>query len=330
MIHPLPPVIENADGDLRRIGVELELHGLPLESIADIVAEWTGGERRLLTDYEAEVSGDDAGLWRVEFDYEYLKNKARKDEHPEGIRKVVDDSAEDLLRLGAEQILPMEVVSPPFPMDRLSQVDSLIGDLRDAGAKGTRSGLIYAFGTHLNPELPALDASTITAYLRAFLCLYPWLRHEADVDLARRLSQFIEPFDDGYVRLVCDVDYQPGMDGLIDDYLRANPTRNRVLDMLPLFAHVDEARVRGVIDDPRIKARPTLHYRMPNCEIDRQGWGIGAIWQDWLQVEHLAADESRLREAARAYTEFLSNTTARLLNDWSSEVERWLVPVDGQ
>ncbi|OBX33760.1 putative amidoligase enzyme [Halomonas elongata] len=36
-----------------------------------------------------------------------------------------------------------------------------------------------------------------------------------------------------------DPDYQPDLRTLIDDYLEYNPTRNRELDLLPLFAYLD-------------------------------------------------------------------------------------------
>lgn len=330
----MPPKTHTESGEMRRIGVELELHGLDLATLADIVADFIGGKADLQTAYEAEVDGDDAGPWRVEFDYSYLQARARREleaeeEHgqaPDTFGKKVEDAAEDVLRLGAEQILPMEVVTPPLPLSRLPELDELIAKLRDAGAQGTRGGLLYAFGTHLNPELPALDEKTILAYLRAFLCLYPWLRKSGRVDFARRLSLFIEPFSDRYTYKVCQPDYAPSLENLMRDYLESNPTRNRVLDMLPLFAHLDDSLVGEFVQDPRIKARPTLHYRMPNCEVDQPGWGLGTVWEDWLQVEHLAGDEQRLAECSAAYCDFLSKPAQNLLNDWADDVEPWLVP----
>ena len=98
--------------------------------------------------------------------------------------------------------------------------------------------------------------------------------------------------------------------------------------MLPLFAHLDEERVREVVDDPRINARPTLHYRLPNCEIDEPGWGIGTLWRDWLEVERLAADERRLQRLCRAYSQHLAQPVDRLLGDWTAELEPWLTSPD--
>jgi hypothetical protein len=77
--------------------------------------------------------------------------------------------------------------------------------------------------------------------------------------------------------------------------------------MLPLFTHLDEARVRAVVDDDRINARPTFHYRLPNCDIDNPGWNLDHPWQLWLEVEKLSNDESRLQEFCAAYRKVLDS-----------------------
>ena len=73
--------------------------------------------------------------------------------------------------------------------------------------------------------------------------LFDWLRSRCHPDLSRRISPYIEPYPLDYARLILQPDYAPDSGRLIDDYLRHNPTRNRALDMLPVFAHLDEARV---------------------------------------------------------------------------------------
>jgi hypothetical protein len=98
--------------------------------------------------------------------------------------------------------------------------------------------------------------------------------------------------------------------------------------MLPLFAFVDLPRVRAAIDDPRIKPRPALHYRLPNCEIDRPDWGVRHAWADWLQVEHLAADEARLNEVCARYCAYLDRPLGWLMDDWAGLVEPWLIDLD--
>jgi hypothetical protein len=176
----------------------------------------------------------------------------------------------------------------------------------------------------LNPEIPATDVDTIRQYLQAYLCIEDWLRERASVDLTRRLTFFAEPFPKGYVRSAVAPSYSPNRAQLIDDYLDANPTRNRALDMLPLFAHLDDAKVRERVQDERVKSRPALHYRLPNSELDRPGWNLNAPWQDWLVVERLAADPARLERLCAAYSGHLSKTFGRLTEDWKQECQRWL------
>jgi hypothetical protein len=321
---PLPSRTENADGNERRIGVELELIGLGVEEVSRIVARHLGGSQQETSRYEHVVQGDAAGDWAVEFDYQYLKEKGREDALEDEFLARLDEAAENALRAGAEIVVPVEVVSPPLPLSRLADVQSLIAELRRVGAQGTGAGISYAFGMQFNPELPALDAGTILGYLKAFLCLYDWLKERSAPDLTRRLTRYMAPFPGKYVRKVVDPGYWPARDTLIDDYLADNPTRNRALDLLPLFLHLDRARVRAVVDDPRVKPRPTLHYRLPNSEIDRADWGIHLAWGDWLEVEALAADRARLDRLCEKYAQWLDEPLDHLLEEWPREIESWL------
>ena len=321
---PMPPHTKTADGNARRIGVELEMIGLDVVEVSRIVARHTDGEQQETSRYEYSIHGDEAGDWAVEFDFEYLKQKGREETNEDEPLALLEETTEHVLRAGAETIVPVEVVSPPLPMPRLADVQSLIARLRSAGAKGTGAGISYAFGMQFNPELPALDAGTILAYLKAFLCLYDWLKAHSAPDLTRQLTRFMAPFPDGYVRKVVDPDYWPERNTLIDDYLADNPTRNRALDMLPLFLHLDKKRVRQTVDDPRVKPRPTLHYRLPNSEIDREDWGIHIAWGDWLEVEALAADRNRLDDLCAAYAKWLDQPLEHVLDDWTGEIESWL------
>lgn len=326
---PLPPATTTSAGRMRRIGVEIELGGLELTTVAAIVAQHVGGEVEHRGRYELEAVGDPAGPWVVELDFAWLKELGRRPRDPNAALTRVEDVGEQVLRSAAEWLVPVEVVSPPLPMDRLGSVDGLIQRLREAGAEGTGGALHYAFGMQLNPEVPGSDPDTLTRYLKAFLCLADWLQDRSQVDWTRRLTVFVDPFPRDYVRRVVDPDYRPDLGALIGDYLEANPTRNRALDLLPLFLEVDAKRVRAVVDDPRVKPRPALHYRLPNSEVDRSGWGLGPAWRDWLQVEHLAGDPERLEGLGAAYVRFLERPLGGLLGRWQEEVEPWLVQVPG-
>jgi hypothetical protein len=259
----------------------------------------------------------------VELDFAYLKALGRLD-YDDDLGGLVQEVAEDVLRAISERIVPVEVVGPPIPMDRLADVNRLIAALRTAGARGTGDDPVYAFGMQFNPELPDTDVDSVRGYLQAYLCLEDWLRMRSEVDLTRRLTFFADPFPKPYARTVVDAGYSPNRDRLIDDYLDANPTRNRSLDMLPLFAHLDEPRVRKRVDDDRVKARPTLHYRLPNSEIDRPGWDLNEAWDDWLVVERLATDPKRLAPLCSEYAEFLDSPIERLTNDWADRTQQWL------
>ncbi|MDT8319405.1 MAG: amidoligase family protein [Xanthomonadales bacterium] len=320
----LPERHETAGGEPRRVGVELELIGLDVPAVSRIVARRFGLTIEKKSRYEFLLAGDEAGDWAVELDFEYLKEKGREDVPEDELAAFLGDAAESVLRAGAEFVVPVEVVSPPLPMPRLADVQLLVEDLRDAGARGTGAGFSYAFGLQFNPELPNLQAKTIVSYLKAFFCLHDWLVERSAPDFTRRLTRFSAPFPARYLRKVIDSDYWPDRDKLIDDYLADNPTRNRSLDLLPLFLHLDEERVRSVVDDPRVKARPTLHYRLPNCEIDKPDWGIDLAWNDWLAVEALAADPECLNELCAQYVRWIKEPLSHVWGNWADEVEAWI------
>ncbi len=96
--------------------------------------------------------------------------------------------------------------------------------------------------------------------------------------------------------------------------------------MLPLFAHIDEDRVRAAVNDDRIKSRPTLHYRLPNCQIDEPEWGLIRPWRDWLQIDALASDPPRLDAVCRGYRKYLQNPAGAFFGDWAVASTRWLLP----
>ncbi len=316
----LPKRQKNHRGKPRRVGVELEMIGLELNDIAELVAEHF--RLSISTDgrYRRVLSGDEAGDWVVELDFDLLQKLGHEERDETALLDELMDSAEVVLKTFAELVVPLELVSPPLPMQRLGEIEDIIALLRDAGAKGTSDSLSYAFGMQFNPEIPSDDPAVITAYLQAFLCLYEWLLVRADINLTRRITSYVDPFPTDYVRKVMRTDYRPDIGTLIDDYLKHNPTRNRALDFLPLFLYLDEERVRAVTDEPLIKARPTFHYRLPDCEIHLPDWGLHVAWDDWLEVEALAADRGRLAESCAHYLAFLDQPLKRWLGDWAKEV----------
>ncbi|KDE41198.1 hypothetical protein ADINL_0271 [Nitrincola lacisaponensis] len=315
----------NAEGQPRRCGVEIEMNGLTLDQASQLVADQLGLQRVRDGRYEHRLTGDPAGDWIVELDFDLLKKMGRRQYETDTLSGELGESAEELLKTLALPLVPLEVVSPPLPLDRLTEVEQLIARLREAGARGTSDTLTNAFGMQLNPEIPSRDPHQITAVLKAFLCLYDWLFKRARIDLMRRVTLFAEPFPKAYVLKVIDTDYWPSQERLIEDYLNDNPTRNRALDLLPLFRFLDEDQVLAATDDVLIKARPTWHYRLPNCEIHVPDWGLYQAWNDWVEVERLAADTERLEACCRAFRQCMSHPLDHWFGDWVVQVERnWI------
>lgn len=314
-----PPITQTEKGAIRRVGVEMEFSGLGIETIARVVRDTLGGEIDPLTPYEMLIRTGGGNDYRVELDYQYLKKMGRRERDTTSGLFELEQFSEDVLAAVAKRIVPFEIVTPPLPMDQLDKLDELTGNLRKAGALGSSHAAIYAFGLHLNPEMPALDADTIRRYLKSFLCLYDWLKERSQIDLSRRLTPHIQPFPRDYARHVIDGAYRPALAGLIDDYLEWNPTRNRALDLLPLFLELDRKRVRSVVEDTRVKGRPALHYRLPNCEIHQTGWGIHGAWNDWVAVERLAAAPEHLESLCHAYADHLDHPVGSLFTNWADE-----------
>lgn len=312
-----PPLDRTADGSLRRVGVEFEFAGLELPDAARVVAEVFDGEVEAVSAYEQVVHTDTLGPFSVELDFEYLKARGRAEKpEPSGLAAGFDQLSNDAIASIVRHIVPLEVVTPPIPLDRLPDLDELVDALRAAGVRGTGHSAIYAFGLHLNPEMPALDAATLLAYTRSFLCLHDWLVEREAVDLSRRITPYINAFPRDYVALALSPAYEPDANRFADDYLTWNADRNRALDLLPLLAHLDEDRVRRAVDDPRIKSRPALHYRLPNCEIDVEGWHVHAAWTRWLVVERLAAEPQARAELCAEYLAHLDGGLGTLLDPW--------------
>lgn len=158
--------------------------------------------------------------------------------------------------------------------------------------------------------------------LKAYLLLSDWLRAIMNVDVTRRVAAFSDPFPSHYVLATVHPDYWPPVQRLIDDYLRSNPTRNRELDMLPMFAWFDEERVRRAVQDNRVKKRPTFHYRLPDANIGREGWSLMLEWNRWRLVEELAEDRERLNRMGAAYIE---NARHFIPKNWAVPASEWLL-----
>ncbi len=289
-----PPRARTGSGATRRIGVEIEFAGVSVGDAAGLVQRHFGGELHAESAYRIHVDGTAFGDFVVEIDMSYA-HKALESEMGRALRDAVVDMS--------SAVIPVEIVCPPVPWDAAHALDALRADLRAMGAEGTRESFFYAFGVQLNPELPTLEIGYILSCLRAFVLLREWLRREIDVDPSRRIWLFESPFPMGYCARILDPAYAPDVADFIEDHLRANATRDRELDLLPLLCHLDGPRVRRRLPAEKINPRPTWHYRLPNSEVSRTDWTIGREWARWVRVERLAENAALLRDAADAWLE---------------------------
>ena len=321
-----PPRTLNVDGGHRRVGVEIEFAAVSAQDGAEIVRRLFGGAVREEDAHRYHVDGTEFGAFTCELDSQYVHRA--EDEEPLDASaggSLIEDlqaTMRELLGDVSSVVVPCEIVCPPIAIPQLSRLRALLDALSKAGAEGTRASPFYAFGAQLNPEIADDGADYLVSILKAYLLVSPWLRAIMDLDMSRRLVPFADPFPVSYTQRVLAKDYWPDLRDFMTDYLAENPTRNRELDLLPLFAWMDEDLVRRHLSDSRIKARPTFHYRLPDANIGEAGWSLALEWNRWLVVERLAEDRGLLEQMGRAY---LNDLAYRLRSNWDIECSQWLV-----
>jgi hypothetical protein len=298
-----PPEPLNYEGRPRRVGIEIEFGGIGIADAAALVQQLYGGAIREVSRHRLEVAATRFGDFRIEIDSHYV-HRAPVDGGTlvDKMKGVLADVAGDI----AGRWLPVEIAAPPVGIADLAAIDRMVSGLRARHAAGTGSRRIYTFDLQLNPDVPSIEPDSLRRHLQAYLVLSRWLRASIDVDATRRLLPFVRPFPEPYVRKVLAADYRPDLRGLVADYLSANPSRFRELDLLPLFACLVPEQYYATPADRLVKPRPAFHYRLPDSRVDDPSWG-GVIeeWNRWVQVERLAADRERLAEACRERLEAL-------------------------
>ncbi|MCW2235742.1 amidoligase family protein [Azospirillum canadense] len=329
----MPPLRTASDGSPRQVGVEVEFADLDAPSAAAVVRDLYGGTMAMEDPHRCRVTGTRLGDFTVELDMRSAHPEKKADDAGTGdgaagasvgsvVGKVADTVVETLRPLWGNigsLVMPFEIAAPPIPFDRLGELEALFTTLRDRGASGTEASPLFAFGLHFNPQVARDDGDYVLDHLKAFLVLSPWLRSEIRVDPTRRLTGFIAAFPTDYAVKVVDPAYRPDLDGLIADYLESNPTRNRELDLFPLFAHLRPDLLFAKVQDPHVRPRPTFHYRLPNARLGDPDWRLAQDWNRWVAVEELAADRDRLD---RLGTDYRSFAARRALDDWAAEAGR--------
>lgn len=288
----------------RSIGVEIEFGALEAAEAARAVQAAVGGRIHTQEAHSFEVRATVIGDVKVALDLR-LAHPGRE---PDTLLGAAEAKLRALLGNVGRHLLPNEVTTAPLGVEDLPHCDRIIMELKERGARGTRSAPFYAFGLHLNPQPPDLYAPTILGVMKAFALGNGWLRARVHPDETRRALRWAQPWPDAYVRQLVAPDYWPDQTKMIDDYLAATTNRNHDLDLLPLFAHLDRERVEQAVTDKLVRARPTFHYRLPNADLENAGWSVVGEWAWWRAVERLAADRVGLDRLGRLYLDRAART----------------------
>ena len=300
---PLPRLL-TGEGAPRRLGLEIEFGGLPETIVAELLRERLGGTVAPRGPHEFLIEATRLGEIEVVLDTALRKGKAS------ALR-------ERGLHLGRE-VIPVEIVLPPLGPERFPEIDAVREVLREAGALGSRRGLLLGFGAHLNIE--AAGEESVPPLARAFALLEDWLRYSDPIDGARRLLPFVDPWPRSFVRPLLGAGSELTLPALVELYLRQTPTRNRALDLLPLFRHFDPARIEAAHLGMKISPRPAYHYRLPDSRVDERDWTIAYEWNRWVLIERVAEDGELLASLAENWLA-LDRAGRLTRHDWCARVE---------
>jgi len=324
----LPPRIHNASGEIRKVGFEIEFGGLSLHETAEIILNLYGGTLKKKHNFSFEVVGTKYGDFALESDSRFLSQK-KYDIYLKKIgvapESIFNENVERFLEMLAGTLVPFEVAMPPIPMTELDAAEKIRERLYESSAQGISSSIFAAFGMQFNPELPDFKVETVLAYMRSFFLLYDWLFDESEIVIARKIAPYIHPFPPEYMDQILDRNYKPTMKEFMVDYLESNPTRNRPLDLLPLFTYLDKDLVMSYpVEKNLIKPRPTFHYRLPNSEVDDPSWSFAKEWNKWVLVERLASEPEKISGMTSEYFELHSPTRLFARAPWISRTREWI------
>lgn len=322
----MPPVTRTSGGEERRVGYEIEYAGVDLDASATIVNEIAGGALERSNPFHYDLRDTEFGDFSIEVDASILHERAyEKYLIQAGID--IDElelrgHLENLLRTVAAIAVPNEIVTPPLPLGRMQLIDDIRAELVKSEARGTSESVLYGFGVHINPELPAADAKSLLSHMRAYCLLYDWICRESSIDWSRRIGPYIKPWPDEYIELIMQPDYDPERSQLASDYVHYVPSRNHALDMLPALTHLEGLQLLQQVKEPElVKSRPAYHYRLPNCLIGDPDWRIAHEWHYWVIVEQLADNSSLLEAMMDDWHRYQASWLQHLLHSWPGIVD---------
>ncbi|MGB0659780.1 MAG: amidoligase family protein [Mangrovicoccus sp.] len=288
----------------RRIGVEVELGGLSEAAIAELLVDLFDGEVTGKAAHRWTVDLPDLGEMVIELDTSWSPEIAE-----------LGDWAGDIAR----QVVPVELITAPIREQDLARLQEILNQCLAAGAYGSESSVVSAFGVHFNPSL--LDpAQELLPIARAYAVLEPWLRRHARLDLSRRVLPFIDPWPEDLVfALARPQAAEWSLDMFTEIYLTQIRSRNYGLDLLPLLRHLDRDRMAQLAPDlAEGGARPTYHFRLPQCRLSEPDWQIGQEWALWQAVETVAQSRELVDQLGSLHLQ---------LDDPSEAIETALKPL---
>ncbi len=327
-----PPVWEDAQGQPRKAGFEFELGNLAVEEIAEGLQRYFGGTLEKRSPFEILLKDTRLGRVKILRDTQLLTSLQYR-EWLETIGVDFSPGAEgELLEREVDKLsrwlVPCEIVTDPLQFEQFPLLDELVRLLETHEAQGTQKALHYAFGLHINPAAPNLDSATLLAYLQAFVLVVEWIIQDAQTDLTRRfLTNYIDPFPQVYVRKILQAEYQPDVDTLVGDYLEYNATRNRPLDMLPIFCLLLPEKVSATInrnEQGLVKGRPAFHYRLPDCRVGKHNWRIADEWNRWYIVEVLAHHQALRQELLTLWVKEQKTLSLLPHVHWAQQVDKFI------
>lgn len=318
--------MKNYKDEPRKIGIELEFYGITPERAAELVKKEIGGSTEKVHNDLFKVKSA-YGTFQIETDAELIKKLSEASEKNKNENKSdIDGVVVSAIKIISNEIVPSELVTPPLKIEDMSLVTDLQDVFLKEGAQGTTESFRFAFAAQLNPEVESLEVDYILNILKSFILLSDWLKSQIGMNITRKLTSFASDFPEAYCKKIFTADYSPSLEEFIDDYLEDNPTRNRGLDLLPLFAFIDRQKVDSVVGDERVKSRPTFHYRLPNSQIGLRSWNIEVEWSRWLVIEKLSKNKKLFSLVCRHYDDFINK---REKTDWLQEMNNYVEVLRG-